>query len=89
MEFLKITELMKEFLFIFGWNVKMCWISMFNLTKRVMAMYMPLLAKMVEDTLSIMFVKVNFEFFCDLNLFISLSYLLPMFETIEILIKFS
>jgi len=62
---------------------------MFNLTKRVMAMYMPLLAKMVEDTLSIMFVKVNFEFFCDLNLFISLSYLLPMFETIEILIKFS
>jgi hypothetical protein len=62
---------------------------MFNLTKKGMAMYMPLLAKMVENTLSIMFVKVNFEFFCDLNLFIYLSYWLPMFKTIQILIKFS
>jgi hypothetical protein len=62
---------------------------MFNLTKKVMAMYMPLLAKMANDTLSIMFAKVNFELLCDLNLFISLSYLLPMLETIQILIRFA
>jgi hypothetical protein len=30
-------------------NVKTCWIGMFNLTKKVMAMYMPSLAKMVEN----------------------------------------
>jgi hypothetical protein len=62
---------------------------MFNLAKKVMAMYMPLLAKMANDTLSIMFAKVNFELLCDLNLFISLSYLLPMLETIQILIRFA
>jgi hypothetical protein len=54
-----------------------------------MVMYMPLLAKMAEATLSIMFTKVNFELLCDLNLFIFLSYLLPMLETIQILIKFA
>ncbi len=54
-----------------------------------MAMYMPLLAKMAEDILLIMFAKLSFEFLYDLNLFISLSYLLPMLETIQILIKFA
>jgi hypothetical protein len=49
---------------------------------------MPLLAKMVKDTPSIMFAKMNFELLCDINLFISLSSLLPMLETIHALIKF-
>jgi hypothetical protein len=61
----------------------MCWINIFNLTKRVMAMYMPLLVKMAKDILSIMSAKVNFEFLCDLNLFISLSYLLPIWPLIH------
>ncbi len=51
---------------------------MLSLTKKVMAMYMPLFAKMVEDTPSTMFAKMNFELFCDVNFFISLSCLLPM-----------
>jgi hypothetical protein len=50
---------------------------------------MPFVAKMVEDIPSIMIAKQNFELFCDVNLLISLSYLLPMLETIHVLIKFA
>jgi hypothetical protein len=49
---------------------------MLSPTKRVMTIYMPVLAKMVEDNPSIMSTKVNFEFLCDVNLFISLFCLL-------------
>jgi len=51
-------------------------------------MYMPLIAKMVEDIPSFMVDRVNFELFCDMNLFISLSYLIPLLETIHVSIKF-
>jgi hypothetical protein len=60
-----------------------------NPRKKVMAMYMPLLAKMIENSLSIMSAKVNFELLCDVNLVTSLSYLLPMLEIVHALIKFS
>jgi hypothetical protein len=30
-------------------NVQTCWVNMFNSTKRIMSMYMPLIAKMVKD----------------------------------------
>jgi hypothetical protein len=62
---------------------------MFSPTKRVMEMYMPLLAKMVKDSPSIMFAKVNIELFCDVNLLISLSCLLSMLEIVHTLIKFA
>ncbi len=61
---------------------------MLSPTKKVMAVYMPLLAKMAKDTPSIMFAKMNFEFFCGIIFFIFLSFLLPMLETIHALIKF-
>ncbi len=61
---------------------------MFNPTKYVMSMYMPLIAKMVEDIPSFMVAKVNFELICDMNLFTSLSYLIPLLETIHVSIKF-
>ncbi len=38
---------------------------MFSPTKRVMAIYMPLLAKMAKDNPIIIYTKVNFELFCD------------------------
>jgi hypothetical protein len=53
-----------------------------------MSMYMPLIAKMVENIPSFMVDRVNFELFCDMNLFISLSYLIPSLETIHVSIKF-
>ncbi len=44
---------------------------------------------MAENIPSIMSTKMNFELLCDVNLFISLFYLLPMLETIHALIKFA
>jgi len=70
------------------WNVKTLWISMFNTTKWVMSMYMPLVAKMVEDNTISHDCQGYFDLFCDVNLLISLSCLLPMLETIYALIKF-
>jgi hypothetical protein len=62
---------------------------MFNLTKMVMVMYKPLLAKMAKNNPLIMFAKVNFELLCDVNLLIFLSYLLSVLEIIHALIKFA
>jgi hypothetical protein len=44
---------------------------------------------MAKDNASLMVVRVNFELFCDVNLFISFSCMLPMLETIHALIKFA
>jgi hypothetical protein len=48
---------------------------MFNPTKQALSMYMPFVANMAKDSPSLMVVHVNFELLCDVNLFISLSYL--------------
>ncbi len=68
-------------------NITTCWINMFNPTKKVTSMYMPLLAKMAKDNILIMSAKVNFELFCDVNLCIFLCCLLPILEIIHALIK--
>jgi hypothetical protein len=68
LEFLKLVNLMKAKGSKILCNVKTCWINMLSLTKRAMAMYMPFVAKMVEDSPSIMFTKVNFKLLCDINL---------------------
>jgi hypothetical protein len=70
-------------------NVKKLWISMLSPTKRVMPMYMPLLANMAKNNSSIMPTKVNFEFLCDINIFIYFSCLLPILEIVHALIKFA
>jgi hypothetical protein len=60
---------------------------MFNPTKWVMSMYMPLVAKMAKDGPFIVITKIDFELFCDVNLLISLSRLLPMLQIIHVLIR--
>jgi hypothetical protein len=63
---------------------------MLSLAKRVMAIYMPLVANMAKDSPSIMYAKVNFELLYDVNLFISLSCLVPcMLKIVHALIKFA
>jgi hypothetical protein len=61
---------------------------MLSLAKRVMSMYMPLVAKMVEDNPFLMVAMDYFELLCDVNLLVFLSCLLPMLEIIHPLIKF-
>jgi len=62
-EFFKLEELMKEKWKKILWNFETCWINMLNPTKKVMDVYIPLLAKMAKDTPSIMFAKMNLNFF--------------------------
>jgi hypothetical protein len=80
---------MKEKGKMIWWDVTKLWINMFGPTKKVMAMYMPLLANMAKDNPSIMSTKVNFELLCDINLLIFFSCLLPMLEIVHAFIKFA
>ncbi len=49
LEFLKLVNLMMVKRRKILQNVQTCWVNMFNSTKRIMSMYMPLIAKMVKD----------------------------------------
>jgi len=60
---------------------------MLSPTKWALSMYMPLITKMVENNPFLMVAQVNFEHFCDVNLFISLFCLMPMLEVVHALIK--
>jgi hypothetical protein len=50
---------------------------------------MPLVAKMAKNSPSLTVAWVNLKFQCDVNLFISLSSLMPMLEIVHALIKFA
>jgi hypothetical protein len=50
---------------------------------------MPLVAKMDEDSASLMATQVNFGLFCDMDLFISLYCLMFLLEIVHALIKFA
>jgi hypothetical protein len=89
LEFLKLANLMKVKGNKILQNVKTHWINMLSLTKWVLLMYMPLVAKMTEDSPSLMAAPVNFKLLCDVNLIISLSCLMPILETVHALIKFA
>ncbi len=58
-------------------------------TNWVLSMYMPVVAKMDEDSASLMATRVNFGLLCDMDLFISLSCLMFMLEIVHALIKFA
>ncbi len=58
---MELAKLMKEKVKKILQNVGTHQNNMFSLAKRVMVMYMPLLANMAEDSPSIMFAKLNFN----------------------------
>lgn len=68
-------------------NVKTQWISMLELTKRVMSEYCTLVVKMALDSTNNNSAKVNFELLCDIEVFYGLAILLPMSEKGDSLMK--
>jgi hypothetical protein len=62
-EILKLVDLMKTKGSKILQNVKTCWINMLSATKQVMSMYMPLIAKMVEDNASLWLQRLILNFF--------------------------
>jgi hypothetical protein len=57
------------------------WISMLTLTKRVLQAYKPLVVKVVDD--SVGNAKNNYELFCDCDIILVLSCVLPMMEVVQ------
>jgi uncharacterized membrane protein len=88
-EFLRFANFMKVKGSKILHNVKIHWTNKFNPSKKVITMYMPLMAKMAKDNTSITSSKVNFDLLCDINLLISLSCLSPMLKIVHALIKFA
>jgi hypothetical protein len=58
-------------------------------TKRVMFKYCALVLKMHQDVSSNIQNAHNLELFCDLEVMMGLSYIMPMFNRLNDLIKFS
>ncbi len=70
-------------------NVKKRWISILELTKRVMNEYCILVVKIDLDFACNNFAKVNFEFLCDIEVLYWLVVLLALLEEMNNLMKLS
>ncbi len=68
-------------------NVKIRWISMLELAKRVMGEFRILVVKMDMDGTTIDSTKVNFELLNDIEILYALAILLPLFEQVNNLMK--
>jgi hypothetical protein len=69
-------------------SVKTKWISMLSLAKWVMAKYKTLLMKMAINMDANSQATTNFEHLVDLDVLLSLFYILPFLEFVHNLIKF-
>jgi hypothetical protein len=57
--------------------------------KRVLNEYQMLVVKMVEDNVSIVIVKTNYELFYDVETLLGLAHVLPFLELVQGLFKFA
>jgi hypothetical protein len=71
------------------WNVKTRWISMLSPAKRVMAEYKILLVKMTLDNPTNQQGMLNYEHLCDIHILLRLACILPLLESMHVLIKFA
>jgi hypothetical protein len=62
---------------------------MLSPTKKMMAQYKTLLVKMALDNTTNQQAKLNYEKLCDLQVLLGLSYILPLLESIDALVKFA
>jgi hypothetical protein len=67
-------------------NIKIYWISIFNLLKQVLVEYNVLVVKMHPKASPH---KNNLDLLCDLELIFGLPYMVPMLEMVHTLIKFA
>jgi hypothetical protein len=70
-------------------NVKIRWISMLNLAKKVTAKYRTLLVKMALDSPTNQQAKLNYENLCDFQVLLGLVCILPLLEFVHAFIKFA
>ncbi len=63
-------------------NIKMRWISMFLPSKHVLSEYKLLIVKMVENDSTIDITKTNYELFCDVEMFLGITSVMPSSEVV-------
>jgi len=89
LEFTKLVEILETKGNKILQNVKTKWISMLNLTKRLMVEYRTLLVKMTLDNPTNQQAKQNYEHLCDLQILLGLACILLLLESMHALIKFT
>ncbi len=70
-------------------NIKTQWMSMLSPSKKVLNEYQMLIVKMVEDNVSIVIVKANYELLYDVETLLGLACVLPLLELVQGLFKFA
>jgi hypothetical protein len=61
-------------------NVKIHWISMLSPTKCILVEYESLVMHMFDEQASNTMIKGNLDLFCDVETFLGLNYIIPLFE---------
>jgi hypothetical protein len=69
-------------------NVKVMWISMLSLMKRMFAEYKTLMVHMIDDLNRVVATKTNLEYLWDIQAVIRLMCIMPMLKVVHALIKF-
>jgi hypothetical protein len=89
LEFTKLVEVMETKRNKILHNVKIRWISMLSLAKKVLAKYGTLLMKRAMDCPTNHQVELNYEHLCDLQTLLGLASNLLLLESIHVFIKFA
>ncbi len=89
LEIYKLVELLKCNINKILKNIKTQWMSMLSPSKRVLNEYQMLVVKMVEDNVSIVIVKANYELIYDVETLLGLACVLPLLELVQGLFKFA
>jgi hypothetical protein len=69
-------------------NVKTRWISMLSPTKRIFVEYKSLILHMFDEQIANTWAKTNLDLLCNVEIFLDLICILPLFECMQSLSKF-
>jgi hypothetical protein len=62
---------------------------MLSPSKRILSEYKPLIVKMVEDNSTINTTRTNYKLFCDVEMFLRVTCVMPLLEAMQCLTKFA
>jgi hypothetical protein len=62
---------------------------MFFLAKQVLAKYIILVVKMCDNLHIVATTKTNLQYLCDIEVVMGLTYIMPLLESVHVLIKFT
>jgi predicted glycosyltransferase involved in capsule biosynthesis len=85
----KIGEFLEQKALKILCNVKTRWISMLSFAKQILTKYKTVVIQMFNEQASHDITKSNLELFCDVEMFLGLTCIIPMLELVQGLSKFA